>query len=82
MAHSTDQMFTIMVLKLDHYHECNTAVLKIYILLIWKSIWELKKKFFEIHKSALDSVPITACKIQNLIIYIKSWKARLNGIYR
>ena len=35
--------------------ECNTADLKI---------------FFEIHKSALDSVNLTTFKVQNLIILI------------
>ena len=64
MANSTDWMSAIMDF------ECNTADLKIYGQLANLKKHGIEKYFFEIHKSALDSVDVTTFKVQNLIILI------------
>ena len=60
-----------MDLKLNHLRERNTADLKIYSQLVHlKKHMRIKKYFFEIHESALDSVDITICKLQHSTILI------------
>ena len=40
--------------------------------------------FFEFYESALESVDVTICKVQNpiILLFIKNWKARVNRTYR
>ena len=47
----------------------NTVDLKIYSQLASRKKHRFEKYFFEIHKSALDSVDIAIFKVQNSIIY-------------